>query len=69
MKKPSLHYWAVGISFRRAATQILQSSSNAPWAMDRGVEQAEMAAVIKEPILWGCPGSSFKAHLPFNGMM
>jgi hypothetical protein len=34
----------------------------------RGVEQAEKATVIKEPILWGCPLLNFKANLPFNGM-
>jgi hypothetical protein len=38
-------------------------------ALNRGVEQAERATVIKESDLWGCPGSSFKANLPFNGMM
>ena len=26
------------------------------------------ATVIKESDLWGCPGSNFKANLPFNGM-
>jgi hypothetical protein len=33
------------------------------------VEQAERTTVIKESFLWGCPGQSFKANLPFNGMM
>ena len=56
------------ISFRRAATQILKSLSNAPLALYRGVEQAERTTVIKESDLWGCPGSNFKANLPFNGM-
>ena len=36
--------------------------------MNRGVEQAERTTVINEPVLWGCPGLSFKANLPFNGM-
>ncbi|UCF84863.1 MAG: hypothetical protein JSV50_04315, partial [Desulfobacteraceae bacterium] len=55
--------------FRRTATQILKSLSNAPLALNRGVEQAERTTVIKQSILWGCPGLSFKANLPFNGMM
>ena len=59
----------MGISFRRAATQILKSLSNAPLAFYRGVEQAEKTTDIKESILWGYPGKSFKANLPFNGMM
>ena len=59
----------MGISFRRAAPQILESSLNAPSALYRGVEQAERTTVIKEPVLWGCPGSNYKAKLPFNGMM
>jgi hypothetical protein len=59
----------VDISFRRVATQILKSSSNAPLALYRGVEQAERSTVIKESVLWGCPGLNFKANLPFNGMM
>ncbi|UCF82112.1 MAG: hypothetical protein JSV50_12975 [Desulfobacteraceae bacterium] len=48
MKKSPLDYRAVDISFRRAATQILRRSSNAPLALYRGGEQAEKAAVIKE---------------------
>ena len=59
---------AVDISFRRAATQILESLSNAPLALYRGVEQAERATVINASVLWGCPGPSFKANLPFGGM-
>ena len=69
LKKASLDYRAVDISFRRAATQILKSSSNAPLALNRGVEQAERTTVMKESVLWGCPGQSFKANLPFIGMM
>ena len=57
------------ISFRKAATQILTSWSNAPLALYRGVEQAVRATVAKECVLWGCPGLSFKANLPFDGMM
>ena len=56
------------ISFRRTATQILRSLSNAPLALYRGVEQAERTTVIKESVLWGCPGLNFKANLPFDGM-
>jgi hypothetical protein len=59
----------VDISFRRTATQILRSLLNAPLALYRAVEQAEKVTVRKKSILWGCPGSSFKAKLPFNGMM
>ena len=59
---------AVDISFRRAATQILKSWSNAPLALYRGVKQAVRATVAKECVLWGCPGLSFKAKLPFKGM-
>ena len=58
----------MGISFRRAATQILKSWSNAPLALYKDVKQAEKATVIKDFVLWGCPGSNFKANLPFNGM-
>ncbi|UCF83055.1 MAG: hypothetical protein JSV50_18010 [Desulfobacteraceae bacterium] len=68
MKKLSLDYRTVDISFRRSATQILQSSSNAPLALNRGVKQAEKATVAKESVLWSCPGLSFKANLPFDGM-
>jgi hypothetical protein len=50
-----LDYRAVGISFRRAATQILRCLWNAPLASYRGVEQAGKATVIRESILWGCP--------------
>ena len=63
-----MDYRAVDISFRRVATQILESMSKAPLALYRGVEKAEKAPVIKESVLWGCPGMSFKANLPFNGM-
>jgi hypothetical protein len=63
-----MDYRAADISFRRAATQILKSWSNAPLALYRGVEQAEKATAIKESVFWGCPGLSFKANLPFSGM-
>jgi len=73
LKKLPLNYRSVGISFRRNATQILKSWSNAPSSLFRGVEQAEKATVIKESVLWGCPVLNFtrgglKANLPFNGM-
>jgi hypothetical protein len=64
-----LDYRAVDISFRKAATQILTSWSNAPLAFYRGVEQAVRATGAKECVLWGCLGLSFKANLPFDGMM
>jgi hypothetical protein len=57
-EKSSLDYRTVDISFRRATTQILKSSSNAPLALYRGVEQAERSTAIKESVLWGCPGSN-----------
>jgi hypothetical protein len=50
-------------------TKIIQSSLNAPWALNRGVEQAERSTVIKESVLWGCPWLNFKANLPFDGIM
>jgi hypothetical protein len=68
LKKSSFDYRAVGISFRRAATQILQRLSNAPLPLNRGVEQAVKITVSRESVFWGCPGLSFKAHLPFNEM-
>ena len=68
LKKLPLNYRAVGISFRRAATQILTNLSNAPFALYKGAEQAERATVAKKWVLWGCPWSSFRAKLPFNGM-
>jgi hypothetical protein len=68
LKKSSLDYRAEDISFRRAATQILKSLSNASLALNRGVEQAEKATVVNASILWGCPGQNFKAKLPFDGM-
>jgi hypothetical protein len=58
----------VGISFRKAATQILRCLWNAPLALYRGVEQAEKATVIKESNFWGCSELNFKANLPFDGM-
>ena len=54
--------------FLRAATQILPSSWNAPWALYMAPEQAAKVAVYKEAELWGCPISNFKATLPFHEM-
>ncbi|UCF84053.1 MAG: hypothetical protein JSV50_23345 [Desulfobacteraceae bacterium] len=68
MKKPSFGYRAAGISFRRAATQILRSLSNAPLSLNRGMEQAVKITVSRESGFWGCPRLSFKANLPFDGM-
>jgi hypothetical protein len=54
--------------FKSRIIKIIQSSWHAPWALNRGVKQAEKATVIKESVLWGCPGLNFRANLPFNGM-
>ncbi|UCF86501.1 MAG: hypothetical protein JSV50_22020 [Desulfobacteraceae bacterium] len=48
LKKSSLDYRAVGISFRRAATHILKSWSNALLPLNRGVEQAVKGTITKE---------------------
>jgi hypothetical protein len=46
----------VGVSFQRAATQILLCSSNAPKAMIRGVVQAGKVTFAQAAIFWGCAG-------------
>jgi hypothetical protein len=38
-------------------------------ALNKGSGQAEKTSVATETILWGCPGTYFKAMLPFNRMM
>jgi hypothetical protein len=37
--------------------------------LNKGSEQAEKTSVATENILWGCPGTYFKATLPFNRMI
>jgi hypothetical protein len=59
---------AVGVSFQRAATQILVSSSNAPKAVIRGLMQAGKATSAQAAISWGCALKSSGAKLPFHGM-
>ncbi len=54
------------ISFLKAATQILDSLSNAPWAFFRGDLQAKKVTVAAEALLWGCPVQNFRAKLPFQ---
>ncbi len=58
----------MGISFLKAATQILDSLWNAPWAVFRGALQAKKVAVAAEIFFWGCAVQNFRAKLPFNGM-
>ncbi|UCF85689.1 MAG: hypothetical protein JSV50_08670 [Desulfobacteraceae bacterium] len=68
MKKSSFDYRAVGVSFRRAATQILESLSNAPLSLNRDVEQAVQITVSRESVFWGCPELNFKANPSLDGM-
>jgi len=56
----------VGVSFQRAATQILQSLSNAPKAVIRGPVQAGKATFAQAAIFWGCAVKSSGAKLPFG---
>jgi len=35
-------------------------------ALNKGSGQAEKDSVAAETVLWGCPGTYFKATLPFN---
>ena len=49
--------------------KIIQSSWHAPWALNRGDEQAEKAACFMKIPYWDCPGMNFKANLPFNRML
>jgi hypothetical protein len=46
----------VGISFQKAATQIIQSLSNAPKAVISDLEQAGKATFAQAAIFWGCAG-------------
>jgi hypothetical protein len=59
---------AVEISFQRASTQILLSSSNAPKAVIRVPMQAGKATSAQGAISWGCAVKSSGAKLPFDGM-
>ena len=58
----------MGISFLKAATQILHCLSNAPYPVFREAVQAKKVTIAAETIFWGCPVQNFKAKLPFNGM-
>jgi hypothetical protein len=54
--------------FKSRITKNIQSSWHAPWALNRGGEQAEKATSFMKVPFWGCPGLCFKANLPFDGM-
>ena len=54
--------------FKNRITKIIPSLWHAPWALNRGWEQAVRATFAKECVLWGCPWLSFMANLPFGGM-
>jgi hypothetical protein len=58
----------VGISFKRAASQLFPQLAQRPQTLSRRMEQADKATVIKASVFWGCPGLNFKANLPFNEM-
>ena len=58
----------MGISFRRAASQILPQLVQRPQTLSMRTEQAGKATVIKASAFWGCPGLNFTANLPFNEM-
>ncbi|UCF82061.1 MAG: hypothetical protein JSV50_12690, partial [Desulfobacteraceae bacterium] len=51
--------------FKCRITKIIQSSWHAPWALNRGGEQAERATSFMRVPFWGCPGPNFRAELPF----
>ena len=59
---------AVEVSFRRPQSYFVHSSWNAPMASNLCPEQAERVIVAAEILLWGCPGKSFRASLPFDEM-
>ena len=54
--------------FKSRITKIIQSSWHAPWALNRGGEQAEKAPSFMKDPFWGCPELNFRANLPFDGM-
>jgi hypothetical protein len=54
--------------FKSRITKIIQSSWHAPWALNRGGEQAEKATSFMKGSFWGCPGLNFRANLPFHVM-
>jgi hypothetical protein len=58
----------VGISFKRAASQILPQLVERPQTLNRRTEQAGKANVLKASVFWGCPGLDFRVKLPFNEM-
>jgi hypothetical protein len=59
---------AVDNSFKRAASQMIPQLAQRPQTLNRRMEQAGKATVIKASIFWGCPGPNFTANLPFNEM-
>jgi hypothetical protein len=54
--------------FKCRITKIIQSSWHAPWALNRGGEQAEKTTSFMKVPFWGCPKLNFVAKLPFDGM-
>ena len=58
----------MGISFRRAASQILSQLAQRPQTLTMRTEQAGKATVITASAFWGCLGLNSKANLPFNEM-
>ena len=50
-------------------TKIIQSSWNAPWALNRGGEQAEKLTSFMKVPFWGRLMLNFRADLPFYVMM
>jgi hypothetical protein len=68
LKKLLLDNRAVGISFKRVASQIFPQLAQRPQTLNRRAEQAGKATGIKASVFWGCPGLNFAANLPFNEM-
>ncbi len=56
----------MGVSFKKTATQNIQSLSNAPRAVIRGLVQAGNATSAQAAISWGCAVKSSGAKLPFG---
>ncbi|UCF85448.1 MAG: hypothetical protein JSV50_07385 [Desulfobacteraceae bacterium] len=54
--------------FKSRITKNIQSSWHAPWAINRGGEQAEKATSFLKIPFWGCSELNFRANLPFDGM-
>jgi hypothetical protein len=58
----------VGISFKRAASQLFPQLAQRPQTLSRSMEQADRATVIKASVFWGCPRPNYTANLPFDEM-